>query len=51
MIPARTMKAILKTALGATSAMSEPIAMPMMTPGVHCRTTSVSTAPVARCAI
>ncbi len=49
MIPAITMKAILNTGLGATVAISDPIAMPRMTAGVHCRTTSVSTAPVARC--
>jgi len=48
MIAAMTMKAILNTGLGATVAISDPMAMPTMTPGVHCRTTSASTAPVAR---
>jgi hypothetical protein len=37
MMPAMTMKAILNTGLGATVAISDPTAMPTMTPGVHCR--------------
>ena len=49
MIAAMTMKAILNTGDGATVAMADPMAMPTITPGVHRRTTSVSTAPLARC--